>query len=121
MTDQPAPDWEELFRRYQAAGVAELDLTSIKAGDTLLVVTKHTAYCFSMLGRSEALMVSNRPDRPAGKVRINGCTFGRSSSIKPDHLFCGGNLEFVHGTTHRIYTTSEITGLQLTQADKAPA
>jgi len=42
-----------------------------------------------------------------------GCTFGRSSSIKPDHLFCGGNLELSYrlkGTamTHRTTAIKEI-------------
>jgi hypothetical protein len=42
-----------------------------------------------------------------------GCTFGRSSSIKPDHLFCGGNLELGYrlkgaAMTHRTTAIKEI-------------
>ena len=120
MTDQPVPDWEEFIRRHQAAGVVELDLTTLRAGDTLLVITTHTAYTFKMLENSEATMSTNRADRPAGRVRINGCTFGASSSIKPDQLFCGGNLEFTHSDGREISTTTEIRALQLVQADASP-
>src|SRR3954468_20345842 len=109
MPDQPVPDWDEFLRRHQALGVAELDLTTAKTGDTLLVVTKNTAYSFTLLGGGEATMLTNRPDRPKGKVRINGCTFGASSTIQPDRVFCGGSLEFVHGMSHTVFTTSAIT------------
>jgi hypothetical protein len=42
-----------------------------------------------------------------------GCTFGLSSSIKPDHLFCGGNLELSYQLdgapmTHTTTTIKEI-------------
>ena len=46
-------------------------------------LARMTAYTFAMLGRDDAMLTTNRPDRPTGKVRINGCTFGASSSIKP--------------------------------------
>ena len=117
MTEQPAPDWEEFIRRHQASGVVELDLTTLRPGDTVVVVTNHTAYTFKLLAQTEAMMTTHRPDRPSGRVRINGCTFGASSSIKPDHLFCGGNLEFTHNDGHEISTTTEIRALQLVQAD----
>ncbi len=124
MTDQPAPvpspDWEAFIRRHQAAGIVEIDLTTLRPGDTLVVVTTHTAYTLRMLENFEALLTTNRPDRPCGRVRINGCTFGTSSTIKLEHLFCGGNLEFVHGDGHQISTTTEIKALQLVQADAPP-
>ena len=119
MTEQPAPDWEAFIRRHAASGVAELDLRTIKPGDTLLVLTRHTAYTFAMLGHEEAMLTTSRADRPSGRVRINGCTFGASSTIKPKHLFCGGSVEFVHGEKQLIFTTTEIRALQLTQADQA--
>lgn len=121
MTAPTIPDWEEYLRKHQASNIAELDLRTVKTGDILLVLTLHTAYTFTMLGRDEAMLTTNRADRPTGRVRINGCTFGASSTIKPDHLFCGGNVEFVHGENHLVYITSEIRGIQLAQAEKAPA
>jgi hypothetical protein len=49
-----------------------------------------------MIGSRDADLTSSRFDRPHARVKIAGCTFGNSSSIKPDHLFCGGNLEFTY-------------------------
>ena len=119
MSQLPAPDWEEFIRRHQASGVVELELSTLQPGDTLIVVTSHTAYSLKMLGQDEALLTTNRPDRPSGKVRINGCTFGASSSIKPNHVFCGGSLEFTHNGGHEISTTTEIRAMQLVQKDNS--
>jgi len=128
MSDHSAPpftplpgalDWEAFLREHEGAGVAELDLGTVKPGDRLLVLTEHTAYTLEMRADRHAELTTNRKDRPSGRVRIHGCTFGASSSIKPDHLFCGGNLEFAHGEKHEIYTTTRIRALQLTQAAKA--
>lgn len=113
MTEQPAPDWEEFIRRHQTLGMVELELSTLQPDDTLIVVTSHTAYSLRMLGHDEAMLTTNRPDRPSGKVRINGCTFGASSSIKPNHIFCGGSLEFTHNNGREISTTTEIRALQL--------
>lgn len=121
MTNQPAHDWEEFIRRHQAAGIVELDLTTLRPGDTLHVITTQTAYTFKMLESSEAMMTASRADRPSGRVRINGGTFGASSSIKPDHLFCGGNLEFTHRDGHETTTTTTIRALQLVQSDPPAA
>ena len=121
MIEPPPPDWEEFLRRHAASGIAELDLRTVQPGDKLLVLTLHTAYTFAMLGQDEARLTTNRADRPAGLVRINGCTFGASSAIKPARLFCGGNLEFVHREKQLTYTTTEIRAVQLTRADRAQA
>lgn len=112
----PIPDWESYLRQRQATSIAELDLTTIKPGDQLLVVTERTAYTLKMLEDRAADLTTNRADRPAGRVVIHGCTFGASSSIKPDHLFCGGNLEFAHSENRETYTTTTIRALQLTHA-----
>src|SRR3954464_5666970 len=82
------------------------DLAELRPGDELRVVTGHTEYRFAMLDRRDADLTCSRPDRPHTRARIMGCTFGHSSSIKPDHLFCGGNLEFSYqldgkSMTHR--------------------
>lgn len=116
MTDQPITDWEEFIRRHQASGVVELDLTALKPGDKLLVITRRTVYTFELLPQKEAMMTSNRPDRPSGRVRINGGSFGASSSIKPDFLFCGGNVEFIHLETGVVYTSTQVRALQVTHA-----
>ncbi|MBI4623877.1 MAG: hypothetical protein HY736_11765 [Verrucomicrobia bacterium] len=116
-SDSPVPDWEAFLRKHQAEGLPEIELPSLKPGDRLLVVTEHTAYTLVMRENGEADMTSNRTDRPSGRVLIHGCTFGASSSIKPNHLFCGGNLEFAHGEKGEVTTTTTIRALQLTQAE----
>ena len=74
----------------------QLDLSEVRPGDGLKIVTQHTDYVFTMLNEREADLACSRFDRPHARVKIMGCTFGDSSSIKPDHLFCGGNLEFTY-------------------------
>jgi hypothetical protein len=113
-----APDWEAFLRRHTAATMPELDLSAIRPGDRLLVLTDHTAYTLTMREQRMADLTTNRADRPAGRVQVRGCTFGASSTIKPDHLFCGGNLEFSHGDKREVYTTTTIRALQLVHADQ---
>ena len=93
----------------------ELDLKQVEPGDELHVATRTTQYRFKMIDDRNGIVTASRFDRPNAKVRIMGCTFGKSSSIKPDHLFCGGNLEFHyemdgHEMTHR---TTAIRSIQL--------
>jgi len=88
-----------------------LSLGNLNAGDSLKVTTRNTTYTFQMLGPREAVLSTNRIDRPAGPARLRGCTFGRSSSIAPDHIFCGGNLEFLFNSTKKIHRTTEITAI----------
>jgi hypothetical protein len=82
----------------------ELDLGQLEAGDELKVITSHTEYLFKIMENRFANLSSARRDRPAGRVRLMGCTLGNSSSIKPDHLFCGGNLEFTYQLDGRSMT-----------------
>jgi hypothetical protein len=74
----------------------QLDLRELQSGDELRVVTQHTEYVFAVLDHLGAELTTSRSDRPFGYVKIMGCTFGASASIRPDHLFCGGNLEFTY-------------------------
>jgi|SRR5882724_10902177 len=90
----------------------ELDMTLLRPGDRLLVRTRNTSYLFLMTGPETAMLTVDRPDRPGGLVRIQGCIFGRSKMIKPSHLFCGGGLEFTTEEDRQTYTTSAITALQ---------
>lgn len=115
-----APDWEAFLHQHEAAGLPEIEFSILKPGDRLLVLTEHTAYTLVMGEEGEADLTTNRSDRPSGRVLIRGCTFGASSSIKPNHLFCGGNLEFSHGEKGEITTTTAIRALQLAQADGTP-
>jgi hypothetical protein len=73
-----------------------LELGQLAPGDELTVLTTHTEYLFKIIEDRIADLTCSRFDRPHARVKIIGCTFGQSSSIKPDHLFCGGNLEFTY-------------------------
>jgi hypothetical protein len=86
-------DWVQYLRSTEGKLGDELDLSELKPGDVLRVVTLHSEYFLTIVKGREATLVCPQPGRPAGPVSIMGCTFGMSSSIKPDHLFCGGNLE----------------------------
>lgn len=105
------------FLRATARSVGdELELADVRVGDRLLVRTRNTSYLFQMTGPHTAVLSSNRADRPAGPVQINGCAFGGSSMIKPGHLFCGGNLEIAYEHGQRRFTTSPIEAIQLVSA-----
>ncbi len=122
MTESPflpnvtAPDWEAFIRGREGAEVPEIDLTTVKRGDCVIVITQGTAYMLTIEEGRTAALATNRSDRPAGSVTVQGCAFGGSSSIRPDRLFCGGNLEFIQGDPPTTYRTSAIRALQLRQA-----
>ncbi|PYL59545.1 MAG: hypothetical protein DMF24_12935 [Verrucomicrobia bacterium] len=84
----------------------QLELGDVRPGDELRVVTRHTDYVFAILDNRTANLTCLRFDRPHARVKIMGCTFGNSSSIKPDHLFCGGNLEFAYELDGAAKTTA---------------
>ena len=114
-------DWLTRLQEHGANEHAELDLQELRPGDLLHVGTLNTLYTFRIREDRFADMITDRPNRPAGRVKIMGCTFGLSTTISPDHLFCGGNLEF---TFHRdgmrmTHTTSAIRRLQSVRS--APA
>ena len=91
----------------------ELDLTLLAPGDRLLVRTRNTNYLFTMTGDHTAVLSSDRADRPSGPVQIQGCVFGQSRMIKPDHLFCGGALEIMFDNGRQIFTTTPIVAIQM--------
>jgi hypothetical protein len=106
-------DWIRFVKSKKGKLGHELDLSLLEPGDLLKVVTRNSEYVLKIGEGREADLSCAQAGRPSGRVRILGCTFGRSSSIKPDHLFCGGNLELsyrVEGAamTHRTTTISEI-------------
>lgn len=108
-------DWLSRLKEHAASDHAELDLAGLSPGDLLQVGTKNTVYTLRLIdGDRIAELMTNRPDRPAGRVKIMGCTFGMSSTISPDRLFCGGNLEFnfLQEGVRMTHTTSVIRSIQ---------
>jgi hypothetical protein len=107
------------FGSFVKAGSDELgdqfDLRELQSGDEFRVVTQNTEYVFTMLDDRSAELTCSRFDRPNTRVKIMGCTFGQSSSIKPDHLFCGGNLEFTYELDGQAmtHTTTAIKSIHL--------
>lgn len=117
-----APDWLGVVEAAVAGSDDEFDLSCLAAGDWLRVTTRHTVYTFHIVDpvRRDAIVATDRPDRPAGPARIMGCTFGLSSTIKPDHLFCGGNLEFTHRAGEWVHTTTAILKVEWLRANPGP-
>lgn len=106
-------DWEGFLRHHSALGLPEVDLASLGKGDRLIVETLHTRYGFEWQADGTVTLTTNRADRPNGAVRIQGCTFGQSSTIKPGALFCGGNLEYLSQGGKMRHTTTAIRSLVL--------
>ena len=86
-------DWLRYIKSTEGRLGHELELSELRPGDVLKVITLHADYVLTIVKGRDAILKCSEPGRPEGLVQITGCTFGRSSSIKPDHLFCGGNLE----------------------------
>jgi hypothetical protein len=113
-------DWMHVVKGHVADAPPEIELRQLLPGDRLRVVTLNTTYDFLIIEGRKAELTTERADRPSGLVRINGCTFGLSSTIKPDALFSGGNLEFVFDDGRMTHTTTAIRELHwLRTADKA--
>jgi hypothetical protein len=106
-------DWLRYLESREGTLGDELDLSQLQPGDFLKVVTRNSDYLLTIVEGRDATLHCSEPGRPEGRIRIMGCTFGQSSSIKPDHLFCGGNLELSYrengvSMTHRTTTIREI-------------
>lgn len=110
-------DWLRFLHDHTTSVGDELDLTQLHRGDLLVVVTEKSRYALRMTDGKHCEMETDRPDRPRGPARINGCTFGMSSSIKPDHLFCGGNLELSLDEGRMVHTTTAIRELHLRRSE----
>jgi hypothetical protein len=113
-------DWVKYLKSNEGKLGDELELSQLEPGDLLRIVTLHSEYFLTMVKGREATLVCPQPGRPAGTVSIMGCTFGLSSSIKPDHLFCGGNLELsyqVEGVS-MTHTTTAIKEIHLQRQKK---
>jgi hypothetical protein len=108
-------DWLEHLRGHHGAAHADLELVALAAGDVLRICTRNTIYALRMISSErEAVLATDRVDRPSGLVRIMGCTFGQSSTISPDRLFCGGSLELTFDQEGRrmVHTTSAIRSIE---------
>jgi hypothetical protein len=97
-------DWVQYLRSTEGKLGDELELAQLQPGDLLRIVTLNSEYFLTIVKGREATLVCPQPGRPAGPVSIMGCTLGLSSSIKPDHLFCGGNLELSYQLEGRPMT-----------------
>jgi hypothetical protein len=108
-------DWVQYLRSKEGKLGDELELAQLQSGDVLRIVTLNSEYILTVVKGRDATLVCPQPGRPSGPVSIKGCTFGLSSSIKPDHLFCGGNLELgyqVEGVP-MTHTTTAIKEIRL--------
>jgi hypothetical protein len=114
------PRITDMVAFLQAAGENigdELELDQLRPGDRLLVRTKNTSYLLTITGPHLAQLTTDRSDRPTGPVQIQGCVFGQSRMIKPNHLFCGGALEILFDGGRQTFTTTPIQAIQLLRTD----
>ena len=113
-------DWVQYLKSNEGKLGAELELSQLRAGDLLRIVTLNSEYFLTIVNGREATLVCPQPGRPSGPVSIMGCTFGLSSSIKPDHLFCGGNLElnYISKGVPMTHTTTAIKEIYLQRQKK---
>ena len=113
-------DWMNVLRQHVDEAPLEIDLTRLLPGDLLRVVTLHTTYDLEIIAGRIAELKCDRADRPSGRVQIQGCTFGRSATIKPDALFSGGNLEFTFDDGAMTHTTTVIRELHWLRRNAQP-
>ena len=108
-------DWVQYLRSNEGNLGDELELSQLESGDVLRIVTVNSEYFLTIVKGREANLVCAQPGRPEGSVSIMGCTFGLSSSIKPEHLFCGGNLELSYQRQGKsmTHTTTAIREIHL--------
>jgi hypothetical protein len=112
-TGEQSPDWQAFLAGHAAVKQDEISLATVEPGDRILVKTRNTHYLLAWRNADLAELQSSSPRAPSGPVRIMGCSFGLSSSIRPDALFCGGNLEFTYADGEKRWTTSAIEEIQL--------
>jgi hypothetical protein len=108
-----AQDWKSFLESLPEPSEKELTLADLATGDRVIIKTRNTVYLFTWKSADLADLRSNKAKAPSGPVRIMGCSFGLSSSIRPDALFCGGNLEFTHSKGEKTWTTSPIEEIHL--------
>jgi hypothetical protein len=112
-TGELSPDWQSFLASHASVKQDEISLSSVEPGDRILVKTRNTHYLLSWQSADHSELRTNSSRAPSGLVRIMGCSFGLSSSIRPDALFCGGNLELTYADGEKRWTTSAIEEIQL--------
>jgi hypothetical protein len=108
-------DWEAVLRGHVALAPPVLELCALLPGDRLEVQTRHTCYRLVWAGNDWAQLTTDRPDRPDGRIRIQGCAFGAGTTIAPGRLFTGGSLEFLSQGGALTHRTTPIVALRLWQ------
>lgn len=108
-------DWLDSVKGFAIEAGDEMELIELQVSDRLQVKTRHTLYDFTWLkhGGMDAMLTTDRKDRPLGKVRIVGCAIGRGSTIAPQRLFTGGSLEFTSGGGGWVHRTSGIVWIRM--------
>ena len=106
--DRLGGDWKSFVQSLAKDSLPEVELRKMKSGDCVLLKTRNTFYLLEWKTDDLVELRSNKAKAPSGPVQIMGCTFGQSSSIRPDLLTCGANLELTYNNGHRTWTTSVI-------------
>ena len=106
-------DVAEFVRGFDAQQRPDVDLCALRPGDILVIATVNTVYRIVMEDSRSGTMSTNRTMRPVGMVQLMGSTVGLSAAIKPDGVFCGGSLEYLHRATNRVHVTTAINGIWL--------
>jgi|GEM_PF-2037658 len=108
-------DWLDSVKVFATETGDEIELIDLQTGDRLQVKTRQTLYNLTWLkcGDMDAILTTDRKDRPLGKVRVVGCAIGRGSTIAPQRLFTGGSLEFTSGGGAWVHCTSGIVWIRL--------
>ncbi len=120
--DEEALDWARFTHGLSERVGDRLPLGELQPGDVFTIETVNTRYLFRVIQEREVELVTDRADRPGGRVRIAGCTFGLSSTIMPHELFCGGNLEFnFEENGQRITHTTTTIRKIMVRREGAPA
>jgi len=113
-TPRDGGDWMALLTGHVAGNLPEIDLQSIAEGDILIVSTQNTRYAFRWGKQGRAELATSRGElRPSGEVRVDGCGFGQSSSLKLGVLFCGGNMEYASRGGKMVHRTTLIRTIEL--------
>src|SRR4030095_1942067 len=118
-----ASDWLARLQEHANSPHDEFDLAQLRTGDVLRINARNPLYPFRIVAERTADMETNRDNRPIGRVKIMGCTFGLSSTISPNHLFCGGNLELslLEKDVRMTHTTSAIRWIEWLRREPAAA
>jgi hypothetical protein len=114
----PTRDWQQVLRSNVESNQDEFDLRTISIGDEVRVKTLNSLYKMVICEKKSAILSCDQTGRPEGLVRIQGCAFGQSSSIKPDFLFCGGSMELFFLNENIIYRTSTIMNIYHIKIDR---